>query len=143
MNFSELYHLLRQRRAEVPPESGSARLLSEGLPRILSKLNEETFEVVLALEHQSADDVALEVSQAFYYLLCLAVYLEEPFDSLLLAEEAEALPQDRHELAKKLCHAAALLCHTPCLGTLNAMPRLLRQALRLAGATERNMFDYL
>lgn len=142
MDFISLYRLLEKRKAEMPPESGTTLLFMQGLPPLLEKLNEESFEVALALEAQSADDVALEVSQCFYFLFCLSVYLGEQFDGIDLKSRLGDI-QDKHDLSKRLCRSVALVCHTPCLGSINRMPPLLIEALDLGGSSKQAMFEYL
>ncbi len=142
MDYESLYQLIEQRKRELPPDSSTTRLMIEGLPRILSKFNEECFEVGLALESQGADDVALEVSQSFYYLISLMVFMAQPFNTLDLRPCEDSF-ENSHELAKTISRSSALLCHSPCLETINRLTGLLLKALAVAGTDEAAMFKYL
>jgi phosphoribosyl-ATP pyrophosphohydrolase len=143
MTFEELFAVIEERKQTLPEGSGTTHLLTKGLDSILPKLNEESFEVALALENQGEDDVALEVSQCYYYLLCLAVFLGEPFDALMLEQASGVTFENKHECAKEIARVAAVVCHTPCLQTINRMPPLLLSALDLGGSDIEKMKSYL
>jgi len=143
MTFEELYNLIAERKRTLPEGSGTTVLLTKGFVKILPKLNEEAFEVGLALESEGPDDVALEVSQCFYYLICLAVFLDEPFDRLDLKTDPEQTCKTEHELAKQLARDSALLCHSPSLEAINKMNSLLFQSLILKKSTLEKMFSNL
>jgi|SaaInlStandDraft_1057018.scaffolds.fasta_scaffold15366_4 phosphoribosyl-ATP pyrophosphohydrolase len=142
MTFQELFQVIEERKRTLPEGSSTTTLLTRGLDSILPKLNEESFETALALECQGPDEVALEVSQCFYYLLCLAVFLGEKFDGLELDTQLNE-EVDRHELAKRIARSSADLCHTPCLSSINAMPPLLLKALELGNTNLKQMFSHL
>jgi phosphoribosyl-ATP pyrophosphohydrolase len=144
MTFEELYQVIEERKRTLPEGSGTTKLLTRGLDSILPKLNEECFETGLAIETQGRDDVALEVSQVFYYIVCLAVFLGEPYSSLdLMNRELEGDVKNNHDLAKQISRVAATVCHTPCLGTINRLPPLLHQALSVGESDLEHMFTYL
>jgi phosphoribosyl-ATP pyrophosphohydrolase len=143
MTFEELFTVIEERKRTLPEGSGTTHLLTKGLDSILPKFNEESFEVGLALESQGADDVALEVSQCYYYLVCLAVFLGEPYDALALDRRDEVSFDSVHECAKEIARTAAAVCHTPCLQTINRMPPLLLCALELAKSDVEKMYSYL
>jgi phosphoribosyl-ATP pyrophosphohydrolase len=144
MTFEELYNLLVDRKKSMPEGSTTTHLMTNGLSSILPKLNEECYEVGLALEHPQDNDLALEVSQCFYYLICVAVFTDEPFSSLKLENDLDIQSiDDKHELAKKIAHSAAEICQTPCLATFNTLPPLLLQALDLGECTIEQMFSTL
>lgn len=144
MTFEELYRVIEERKRTLPEGSGTTKLLSRGLDSILPKLNEECFETGLAVETQGRDDVALEVSQVFYYIVCLGVFLGEPYGSLNLHHmECDIEIKSKHDLAKHISRTSAAICHTPCLGTINRLPPLLHKALQMGQSDLEHMFSYL
>lgn len=143
MNFKDLYELIAERKRTLPEGSGTTALLKHGFQKILPKLNEEAFEVGLALEKEGPDQVALEVSQCFYYVICLAVYLDLSFDVLHLDSDIEVSSSSEHDLAKKCARVSATVCHRPCVDTLNQLTPLLFEALKLKKTTLDKMFSYL
>jgi phosphoribosyl-ATP pyrophosphohydrolase len=142
MTFEELFLVIEERKRTLPEGSSTTTLLTRGLDSILPKLNEESFETALALEYQGPEEVALEVSQCFYYVLCLAVFLGEKFDGLELNTRLNE-DVDQHELAKRIARTSAVLCHTPCLSSINALPPLLLKALELGKTDLDQMFSHL
>lgn len=142
MTFEELFNVIEERKRTLPEGSSTTTLLTRGLDSILPKLNEESFETGLALESQGPEEVALEVSQCFYYVLCLAVFLGENFESLDLKSRLQE-EVDAHELAKRIARTSAALCHTPCLSSINAMPPLLFKALEIGETDIEQMFSHL
>jgi phosphoribosyl-ATP pyrophosphohydrolase len=143
MNFKDLYELIAERKRTLPERSGTTVLLKHGFQKILPKFNEEAFEVGLALEKEGPDEVALEVSQCFYYIICLAVYLDLPLENLDLNFEFEGSFENEHDLAKKCARIAALVCHRPCVETMNQMTPLLFEAIKMKKTTLDKMFSYL
>lgn len=142
MNFAELYDVVLERKQTLPEGSGTTTLLTKGLDLILPKLNEECFEVALALEYQGPDEVALEVSQSFYYVICLSVFLGESFDNLdFSARMSEDV--DAHELSKRLARSAALLCQRPCLSTIHPLLLLLSKSIEVGNTDLDKVFSYL
>ena len=144
MTFEELYKVLIDRKRSMPEGSNTTELMTKGLSSILPKLNEECFEAGMALEFQNSSDLALEVSQCYYYLMCLAVFIDEPLSSLNLnPKNSEELSADKHELSKMIARRSADICHTPCLATINALPPLLLRALSVGGSDLDQMFNTL
>lgn len=72
-SFNSLYLELEKISREMPSDSNSARLLSEGVHSIGKKIVEEAAEVWMAAEYQSKQDLALEASQLIYHLQLLLV----------------------------------------------------------------------
>lgn len=140
MNFVELFTLLEDRKRTLPEGSGTTKLLQKGLAGILPKLNEESFEIGLALEHESDDAVALEVSQCFYYCILLAVHHGYSVDELKLDPSSASDHTEAHDLAKQIARKSALLCHCPESGPINDLLPLLFNALNLRGVTLEQMF---
>lgn len=69
----ELYQTLLQRKAEMPEDSSTTRLLREGSPGIIAKGTEELGEFFQALLEQGDEEVNLECSQTSYYILVFMV----------------------------------------------------------------------
>ncbi len=144
MTFEELYKVLIDRKKSMPEGSSTTALMTKGLSSILPKLNEECFEAGMALEFQNSSDLALEISQCFYYLMCLSVFIDEPLSSLNLnPNNCEELSSDKHELSKAIARHAADICHTPCLATINSLPPYLLRALSIGGSDLEQMFKTL
>ena len=95
------------------------------------------------MEYQGRDEVALEVSQCYYYIVCLAVFLGESYVSLELKAKLEEPITSKHELAKRIARTAAEVCHTPCLSTINRLPPLLMKALEMSGSSLEHMYTHL
>lgn len=143
MKFEEIFRLVEQRKQELPEDSGTTRLMTIGLEAILPKLNEEIFEVALALETNPREDLPLEISQAFYYLICLSVFLDEPYSTFPYRHLEAPAPEDAHDLAKKLLRLSALICHQPCAATMKQLPPLLYSALNYGKIPEDEMLELL
>lgn len=143
MTFEELYRVIEERKKTLPEGSGTTRLLTRGLDSILPKLNEESFETGLAIEYQGRDEVALEVSQCYYYIICLAVFMGEPYEALKLQAPLDEPVSSKHDLAKQIARTAAAVCHTPCLSTMNRLPPLLMKALEMGDSDLDHMYSYL
>jgi len=143
MTFLDLYNLIAERKKTMPIGSGTTSLLSAGLDKILPKLNEEAFEVALALESEGPDQVALETSQCFYYLMCLSVYLDFDYNALKLSTTATPFEGTEHDLAKSIARVAAGVCHTPTIESINRFIPLLFQAMALKHISLEKMFSHL
>ena len=66
--FDELFAELRERQQTRPAGSGTVAALDAGVHEQGKKVVEEAAEVWMAAEYQSADDLALEISQLLYHL---------------------------------------------------------------------------
>ncbi|HEY58140.1 MAG TPA: phosphoribosyl-ATP diphosphatase [Anaerolineae bacterium] len=73
MNLTQLYTILKERQAHPHPESYTARLLAEGLPRIAQKVGEEATEVVVATLSQDDRRLTEEIADLAYHVLVLMV----------------------------------------------------------------------
>jgi len=73
MNLTQLYTILKERQAHPRPESYTARLLAEGLPRIAQKVGEEATEVVVAALSQDDRRLTEEIADLAYHVLVLMV----------------------------------------------------------------------
>lgn len=81
-SFDALYQELLEIDATRPADSGTAALLSGGVHAIGKKLVEEAAEVWMAAEHESDDQVALEVSQLLYYAQLMLVARKVPMSDV-------------------------------------------------------------
>lgn len=81
-SFDALYQELLEIDATRPADSGTAVLLSGGVHAIGKKLVEEAAEVWMAAEHESDDQVALEVSQLLYYAQLMLVARKVPMSDV-------------------------------------------------------------
>lgn len=77
-SFDSLYQELLEIDATRPVESRTATLLEGGVHAIGKKLVEEAAEVWMAAEHESDEQVALEVSQLLYYAQLMLVARKIP-----------------------------------------------------------------
>ena len=71
--FDSLFQELLERRDQRPEGSSTVALLDGGVHAIGKKVVEEASEVWMAAEHESAEDLALEISQLIYHLQVLMV----------------------------------------------------------------------
>lgn len=67
-SFDELWLQLQASASERPAGSRTVELLDAGVHTIGKKVVEEAAEVWLAAEYESAENVALEISQLLYHL---------------------------------------------------------------------------
>jgi phosphoribosyl-ATP pyrophosphohydrolase len=81
-SFDALYQELLEIDATRPADSGTAALLGGGVHAIGKKLVEEAAEVWMAAEHESDDQVALEVSQLLYYAQLMLVARKVPMSDV-------------------------------------------------------------
>ncbi len=71
--FDELFSELTAKAIASDPESGTVRLLDQGVHAIGKKVVEEASEVWMAAEHESRDRTAEEISQLLYHLQVLMI----------------------------------------------------------------------
>jgi phosphoribosyl-AMP cyclohydrolase / phosphoribosyl-ATP pyrophosphohydrolase len=67
----ELQSIIRQRLAETPEGSYTARLASQGMLKVAQKLGEEGVELALAAAAQDQARVTAEAADLVYHLLLL------------------------------------------------------------------------
>jgi phosphoribosyl-ATP pyrophosphohydrolase len=72
-SFDELWSELLAKAEAGEPNSGTVKLLEEGIHTIGKKIVEEAAEVWLAAEYESKEALALEISQLLYYLQVVAI----------------------------------------------------------------------
>lgn len=81
-SFDSLYQELLEIDATRPASSRTATLLEGGVHAIGKKLVEEAAEVWMAAEHESDEQVALEVSQLLYYAQLMLVARRVPMSQV-------------------------------------------------------------
>ncbi len=91
--LEELQRIIRQRLADAPEDSYTARLASQGLLKVAQKLGEEGVELALAAAAQDRARVTAEAADLVYHLLLLLAMRE-----LTLADVVAELEQ-RHRAA--------------------------------------------
>lgn len=69
--FDDLFLELQALSTEQPEGSGTVALLDKGVHAIGKKIVEEASEVWMAAEHESAEALAIEISQLIYHLQVL------------------------------------------------------------------------
>lgn len=77
-SFENLYSELLERSRLSATESNSARLVAAGVHEIGKKVVEEAAEVWMAAEHESDEQLALEVSQLLYHLQLILIARNVP-----------------------------------------------------------------
>lgn len=82
-NFESLFAELLERDLYRPENSRTVQLLDAGIHEICKKVLEEAGEVWLAAEHQSDEELALEISQLIYHLQVLMVKRKIPLHMVL------------------------------------------------------------
>jgi phosphoribosyl-ATP pyrophosphohydrolase/phosphoribosyl-AMP cyclohydrolase len=87
--LGELYSLIESRRRERPQGAYTTQLFSEGLEKILAKVDEESQETVKAGREESDQRLIEETSDLLYHLL------------VLLVQRGVSLDQVRQELARR------------------------------------------
>ena len=77
-SFDQLYGELLAKAQEKPQGSRTAELLEHGVHAIGKKIVEEAAEVWMAAEHESDEQLALEVSQLLYHLQLILIARDVP-----------------------------------------------------------------
>jgi phosphoribosyl-ATP pyrophosphohydrolase len=85
-SFDELYRELVATSSARPEGSRTAELLEAGVHTIGKKIVEEAAEVWMAAEHESKEELAVEISQLLYHLqvmmLARDIKLEDVYSAL-------------------------------------------------------------
>lgn len=69
--FNELFKLIKARKSELPEGSYTTSLFKEGLEKIISKVEEESAEVVEAARENVKDNIVWEAADLIYHLFVL------------------------------------------------------------------------
>jgi len=77
-NLETLYDIILDRKLNPKEGSYTYKLFSEGKERIIKKIGEEIVEVLLAGMKEEKSELVYEVSDLFYHILVLLVFLDIP-----------------------------------------------------------------
>lgn len=80
--FDDLYTELRNKAAAKDPDSGTVRLLSEGVHAVGKKVVEEAAEVWMAAEHEGRDRTADEIAQLLYHVQVMMLACDVGIDDV-------------------------------------------------------------
>lgn len=69
--FDELFTVIENRKKHLPENSYTAKLFKEGLDKIISKVEEESDEVIEAAREKSKKDLTWEAADLIYHLFVL------------------------------------------------------------------------
>jgi len=124
--------------------SGSQKLFRKGKPAVYRKLSEEAAEVWMAWRFETGEDLALEISQLWYYLILLSFYSPEDnaaASSLFRDLESGLLEEPESEQpAKSLIHSCSdLICGAR--EYPEVLSEVLRHSLKLAGTKRIQLTD--
>lgn len=78
----QLEGIIAERQGEKSTSSYTARLLNEGLDRILKKVGEEAAEVIIAAKNRSNDELTYETADLLYHLLVLLRHADLSLDEI-------------------------------------------------------------
>ena len=81
--LSELEHLLRQRKTDLPEGSYTSTLFKKGLDTIVQKVGEESVEVIIAAKNRDREETVYESADLIYHLLVMLVESDIPLDEVL------------------------------------------------------------
>lgn len=80
--FNELFTVIENRKKRLPENSYTAKLFKEGLDKIISKVEEESDEVVEAAREKSKKDLTWEAADLIYHLFVLLADKDITFEDL-------------------------------------------------------------
>ena len=80
--LKQLFEIIESRKAAMPEGSYTAQLLAAGERKILSKIAEESAELVLAAEQEGDRRVVEELADLFYHTLVLLAARGLSFEDL-------------------------------------------------------------
>ncbi len=72
--LQELFKIIEGRKRDQPEGSYTCQLMADGEDRILRKINEETFEVILAAKSEGDQRLIEESADLIYHLWVLLSY---------------------------------------------------------------------
>jgi phosphoribosyl-ATP pyrophosphohydrolase/phosphoribosyl-AMP cyclohydrolase len=91
--LEKLQSVIRQRLADAPEGSYTAKLASQGMLKVAQKLGEEGVELALAAAAQDRERVTAEAADLVYHLLLLLAMRE-----LTLADVVAELERRHHKV---------------------------------------------
>lgn len=71
--FTELYHVIEERRANPQEGSYTCYLFDCGLDKILKKVGEECAETIIAAKNGNKEETVGEIADLFYHVLVMMV----------------------------------------------------------------------
>lgn len=72
LNFlTELFNLIKDRKKELPGNSYTTKLFSEGENRIIQKVGEEAIETIIAAKNRDKNEIINETSDLIYHLFVM------------------------------------------------------------------------
>lgn len=80
--FNELFNVIENRKKNLPENSYTAKLFKEGLDKIISKVEEESDEVIEAAREKSKKDLTWEAADLIYHLFVLLADKDITFEDL-------------------------------------------------------------
>jgi len=80
--LKRLFETIESRKAAMPEGSYTAQLLADGEPKILSKIAEESAELVVAAEEEGDARVVEELADLVYHSLVLLAARDLRFEDL-------------------------------------------------------------
>ncbi len=72
-SMDDLYHLLQNRKSEMPEGSYTTYLFNKGLDKILKKVGEECTEVIIAAKDNDKKETIYEVADLAYHIMVMMV----------------------------------------------------------------------
>ena len=69
-----LFDIIEERKKNLPEGSYTTELFKEGEDKILRKISEESFEVILASKSANNEDIIWEISDLLYHMMVLLSY---------------------------------------------------------------------
>lgn len=80
--LKQLFEIIESRKAAMPADSYTAQLLAAGEPKILSKIAEESAELIRAAEQEGDQRLVEELADLFYHTLVLLAVRGLSFEDL-------------------------------------------------------------
>ena len=71
--FEQVYEVIRERKQSSPEKSYVASLMTKGTDSILSKIGEESVEVIIAAKNKNREEQIHEITDLWFHLLVLMV----------------------------------------------------------------------
>ena len=78
----ELYNVVIERAANPVPGSYTNYLLNKGVDKILTRLGEQTLDLIIATKNRSSTDMISQSADLVYHLIVLLAAREIPLDEV-------------------------------------------------------------
>ncbi len=149
---SELFLELLEKKNQPTEHSGTSRLLHKGKLAVSQKLIEEAAEIWMAVRFEEKADIALEISQYWYYLMVYSIS-EGIFSgdvlNILTQVESDSWKIKVHEKPnKELIHTSVSLItgnlkHEESVGMIQYLFRLTEQIAHENEVKKESIFNQL